>query len=182
MARVPLVAAGSSPAVDELFAEIASLGRPLLNLYRVLANQPPALAAFLGMSRYVRDDSSLDPRLREMAIIATARELGQAYELAHHQEVAERLGVSAGKLATLSRGGDEGLDQLELAAVRYARELARTRDCTEATFAWLRDLLPLEGVTDLVVTVAWYHLCAAILGPLHVELEPELRPDQAGGR
>ena len=28
-------------------------------------------------------------------------------------------------------------------------------------------------LTDLVVTVAWYHLCAAILGPLQVEVEPE---------
>jgi len=27
---------------------------------------------------------------------------------------------------------------------------------------------------DVVVTVAWYHLCAAILGPLEIEIEVEL--------
>ncbi len=78
MARLPYIEAGASPEVDDLFAEITRMGRPVANLYRMLANQPPALAAFLGMSRYVRAASSLDPGLRELSILATARELGQA--------------------------------------------------------------------------------------------------------
>lgn len=88
MARLRYAAQGESPAVDDLYAEIGRMGRPVLNLYRVLANQPPALAAFLEMSRYVRSGSSLDPGLRELAILATAHELGQEYEVAHHTEAA----------------------------------------------------------------------------------------------
>src|SRR5579864_358767 len=40
------------------FDELRRLGRPPLNLYRILANQPAALRAFLGMSRYIRDDGA----------------------------------------------------------------------------------------------------------------------------
>src|SRR6202162_6383526 len=98
MARLPYVAQGESPAVDALYAEIGRMGRPVLNLYRALANQPPALAAFLEMSRYVRSGSSLDPGLRELAILATAYELGEEYGGAHHTNAALRAGVSGLKV------------------------------------------------------------------------------------
>src|SRR5579884_3970990 len=93
--------AGSSLASDAaaVYAEIRALGRPVLNLYRALANQPPALRAFLGMSRYVRDRSSLPPRLRELAILATAYALDVPYEQDHHIAVARQVGVRDEQLA-----------------------------------------------------------------------------------
>jgi alkylhydroperoxidase family enzyme len=35
----------------------------------------------------------------------------------------------------------------------------------------MRSLFTPEEIIDLVVTTAWYHLCAVILGTMHVELE-----------
>ena len=64
-ARVPYVAA------DPVFARVEAMGRPVLNLYRALANQPAALDAFLDMSRYVRSGSSLDAGLRELVILGS---------------------------------------------------------------------------------------------------------------
>ena len=157
---------------DELFAEIEAMGRSVLNLYRVLANQPPALEAFLGMSRYVRSASSLDPGLRELAILATAHELGQVYEVAHHTEAARLAGVSAEKLEAVAPGGAVGvLTTHERAAVEFARQAAHTRSCDDATFEHLRSLFSAEETVDLVLTTGWYHLCAVILGSLRVELE-----------
>ena len=148
------------------------MGRPVLNLYRVLANQPPALAAFLGMSRYVRSASSLDPGLRELAILATAHELGQVYEVAHHTDAARAAGVSTEKLEAVAPGGAVGvLTAHERAAVEFARQAAHTRSCDDATFQHLQSLFSVEELVDLVLTTGWYHLCAVILGSLRVELE-----------
>lgn len=172
MARLPYVGSGASPVADELFAEIEAMGRSVLNLYRVLANQPPALEAFLGMSRYVRSASSLDPGLRELAILATAHELGQVYEVAHHTEAARLAGVSAEKLEAVAPGGAVGvLTTHERAAVEFAKQAAHTRSCDDATFEHLRSLFSAEEIVDLVLTTGWYHLCAVILGSLRVELE-----------
>lgn len=172
MARLPYVEAGASPAADELFTEIEGMGRPVLNLYRVLANQPPALAAFLGMSRYVRSASSLDPGLRELAILATAHELGQVYEVAHHTDAARAAGVSTEKLEAVAPGGAVGvLTAHERAAVEFAKQAAHTRSCDDATFQHLQSLFSVEELVDLVLTTGWYHLCAVILGSLRVELE-----------
>ena len=176
MARLPYVAQGESPAVDALYAEIGRMGRPVLNLYRALANQPPALAAFLEMSRYVRSGSSLDPGLRELAILATAHELGQEYEVAHHTEAASRAGVNPAKLAAVTPGGSlDALTAAERCGVEFARQAAHTRSCDDATFRRMQSLFSAEEIVDLVVTTAWYHLCAVILGSLQVELEPQSR-------
>jgi AhpD family alkylhydroperoxidase len=176
VARLPLVPAGTSHAVDYLYAEVERLGRPVLNLYSVLANQPPALAAFLGMSAYVRSGSSLDPGLRELVILATAHELGQDYEVAHHTEAAARVGVESVKVAALTQGGSlEDFTPEERCAIDFARQVAHTRSCDEATFSRLQSLFSTEKIVDLVVTTAWYHLCAVILGSLGVELEADAR-------
>jgi AhpD family alkylhydroperoxidase len=176
MARLPFVEAGASPAVDYLYAEIRRLGRPVLNLYKELANQPPALAAFLEMSRYVRSGSTLDPGLRELVILATAHELGQEYEVAHHTEAAARAGAEPAKVAALLPGGSlDALTPAERCAVEFARQAAHTRSCEEATFVRLQTLFSTEQIVDLVVTTAWYHLCAVILGSLRVELESDTR-------
>jgi 4-carboxymuconolactone decarboxylase len=170
--RVPYVEAGSSPAVDELYAEVGRMGRPVLNLYRALANQPPALAAFLEMSRYVRSGSSLDPGLRELAILATARELGQEYEVAHHTAAAANAGVPPEKVASVASGGSlEALTDAERCAVQFARQAAHTRSCDDAMFRRLQAAFSTHEIVDLVVTTAWYHLCAVVLGSLQVELE-----------
>ena len=172
MARLPYIEAGRSPAADELYAEIGRMGRPVLNLYRELANQPPALAAFLGMSRYVRSGSSLDSGLRELTILATAHALGQEYEVVHHKEAAERAGVPADKVAATAPGGSlEALAPAEQCAVEFARQAARTYSCDEATFKRLQSLFSNEQIVDLIVTTGWYHLCAVILGSLHIESE-----------
>jgi 4-carboxymuconolactone decarboxylase len=172
MARLPYVSNGDSADADELFAEIERMGRPVLNLYRVLATQPPALGAFLGMSRYVRSESSLEPGLRELMILATAVELDQPYEMAHHMDAARRIGVSESKIAAAGPGDSpDVLSPRERCAVEFARQVAHTRTCDEARFESMRSLFTPEEIIDLVVTTAWYHLCAVILGTMHVELE-----------
>jgi AhpD family alkylhydroperoxidase len=167
---------GSSASVDSLYAEIDRLGRPVLNLYRALANQPPALAAFLEMSRYVRSASSLDPALRELTILATAHELGQAYEVAHHTEAAVRAGVDSAKVEAVTPSGSlDALTGGERCAVEFARQVAHTRSCDDATFRRLQTLFSAEEIVDLVMTTAWYHLCAVVLGSLQVEPESQSR-------
>lgn len=183
MARLPYLEPDQSAdpgVVQEVYGFIESLGRPVLHLYKVLANQPPALRAFLGMSHYIRDTSSLDPRLRETAILATARALDQPYERAHHERAGRTAGLPEETIDALAEGRTATLDTLELAVVAYAEQVAARRDVDDDVIDELRQELGDAGLTDLVVTVAWYHLCAAILGPLRVELEPGYGTQDAG--
>jgi alkylhydroperoxidase family enzyme len=175
MARVPYVdimPGDQDRELAELYATIADLRGSVPNLHRALANQPAALRAFMGMSRYVRDDSRLAPRLRELAILATGYALDITYEKHHHVRVARRVGLSEAKLGAFPNWWDSGLfDETELAVLTYADQVARRRDIDDETVATLRQHFGDAAIVDLAVTVGWYHLCAAILVPLRIEIE-----------
>lgn len=178
MARVPYVDPPPLDADDPeglraLYAEIAATRGTVLDLYRALANAPAALRAYFALSHHVRDHSSLDPRLRELAILATAYALDVEYERHHHVPAARRVGVTDRQLAAFPAWRDAGtlFDPLEHAVLAYADEVARTRAVSGATFAAVRESLSPMQLVDLTLTVAFYHLCAAIILPL--EIEPE---------
>jgi alkylhydroperoxidase family enzyme len=175
MARLPFVDvndAGAAPDLPQLFVEIADLRGSVHNLHRELAHQPPALRAFMGMSRYIRDDAHLSPRLRELAVLATAYALDVQYEKQHHIPAARRVGVTEAQLAAFPDWASANVfDAQERAVLAYADQVARSRSVDDATFATLQAYLSAGDIVDLAVTVGWYHLCAAILGPLRIETE-----------
>ncbi len=162
----------ASTDVAAVYAEVRALGRQVLNLYRVLANQPAALRAFLGMSRYIRDDSALPAALRELTILATAYALGVQYEQVHHLTAARRAGVAEAKLAAFPAWqSSTAFDGAERAALTYAHEVATNGRVRDDTFRALKARLSPGQIVDLALTVGWYHLCAALLLPLDVDLE-----------
>lgn len=181
MARVGYVDAPAAGASDPeglraLYAEIASVRGEVLDLYRALANAPEALRAYLGLSRFIRDGSSLDPALRELAILATGYALDVEYERFHHAPAARRAGVSEAQLAAMPawRAAPPAVfDPLEQAVLGYVDEVARTRTCAPSTLQALAVHLPPGQLVELVLTVAFYHLCAAIILPLGIEPERE---------
>jgi AhpD family alkylhydroperoxidase len=176
VARLPYLEANQTarPELTEsLYAQINGWGRQVNHLYQVLANQPTALEAFLGMSHYIRDLSSLDRTVAEMAVVATAHALKQPYEIAHHEPLALAAGVPRQTIAAIAAGETDQLDPIERAVVTYADQVARKREVDDDVFEQLKAMLSDAELTDLVLTVAWYHLCAAVLGPLRVEVEAE---------
>jgi alkylhydroperoxidase family enzyme len=175
MARVPYIDAidgVSPPELVALYADIAGLRGSVVNLYRALGNQPAALRAFMGMSRYIRDDADLPANLRELAVLATGYALDAAYEIHHHVPIARRVGVSEAQLAAFPDwAASDAFDDTERAVVAYADQVARTRTVEDDTWAALQERLPRGQLIDLALTVGWYHLCAAVLGPLRIETE-----------
>jgi len=167
--------AAAAPAeadVAAAFDELRRLGRPPLNLYRILANQPSALRAFLGMLRYIRDDSTLPAPLRELTILATAHALGVRYEQVHHMDIARRAGVPDAKLAAFPAWqGSAAFDAAERAAMTYAHEIATTRRASDGAFEALRAHFSPAQIVELTLTVGWYHLVGCVLVPLEVDVE-----------
>ena len=174
MARVSYVAAEhtADERVRQIYDEITQLRGSVLNLYRALANQPEALRCFMVMSRHVRDESSLPAELRELGILAVAHTLDVPYERFHHEPAARRAGVSEEQIAALPRWRESGaFTAAQRAVLAYAESVARHHTADAATFDALREHLSSEQLVDLAVTIAWYHFCAALIGPLEIDLE-----------
>jgi len=177
MARLPYVSdadAATQPELARLYEEVAGLRGSVHNLHRIIANQPNALRAFMVMSRYVRNDAALDPRLRELAVLATANALNVEYEKHHHVPAARKAGVSEAQLAAFPNWQAASVfGPAERAVLSYADQVARQRQVDDAVFAALKPHLSDAEIFDLALTVGWYHLCAALIIPLGIEIEPE---------
>ncbi len=157
------------PADQELLAR-------KLNLYRILAHSPDATRSLRTPALYIRHHSTLDPRLRELAIVQVGFVSKIAYEYAHHIEIGREFGVTDDDLRAIaleSAGTPSGLPALDRAILSAARELAAQPALSEETFAILRAALSDAHVVDLVMAIGLYCGVVRILGALQIELEPE---------
>ncbi len=171
MAAIPYPDPESVPGLPGIYERIAGLGRPVINLYRVMGHSPEGLEAYIGLSHFVRDNSELPPDLRELAILQTGLSLGCEYIASHHEEAARRAGVPEATIQRVLQGGREGFDAAQLAVLDYAVQVAESRSVSDDTLAGLRKHLSLRQISELALTVGMYHMCAAILMPLRVEVD-----------
>jgi len=148
-------------------------------LNRVLANSPGAARAFTGLGMYIRYRSTLDPRLRQLAILQVGWLARSPYEWSHHVRIGKEFGCTDADIRAIaveSAGGTSSLEPLARLVLRGAREMCAGPGMSAATFDALRPHLGAERLTDLVVTIAYYCGVVRLLATLEVEVEPDYQP------
>ena len=73
-------------------AEFLGKLKPMLNIYRMLANSEHGLKGFLRMGNALLYRCELDPVLRELAIIRVGRLSRAAYEVFQHERIGREVG------------------------------------------------------------------------------------------
>ena len=171
MARIPYLDAEDLPEDQRDL-----LARPA-NLFRALVNSPDAFRNFSRLGGWIRERSTLDARLRELAILQVGYVTDAAYEWTHHIKLArERFGVSDDDVRAVmaeTEGKDSGLPALDRAVLRAARGMTTDLAVSEATFGELQAELSNEHLVDLSMVIAFYNLVVRLLHTLQVDLEPE---------
>jgi 4-carboxymuconolactone decarboxylase len=177
MTRLPLVPENASAEVDAVYAEIARSRGRVLNVFRVLGHAPEGLRRLAALGEYVRFQSRLPTRLRELVTLATASTNRCQYEWTQHVPLARGAGVSEAELDALQAPRTpDGLSAPERAAVRYALELGRERRVADETFAELARHFDPRAITELTLVVAHYTALGLALNAFDVELEPGQAP------
>jgi alkylhydroperoxidase family enzyme len=170
MARVPyLTAADVAPADRDLLARD-------LNLYRAIANSPAGTRAFAAPALYVRHESRLDPRLRELAILQVGYVTNAKYEYAHHIEIGRGVGLTDDDIRAIAldtAGEKSHLSELEHAVLAAAREIASHPALSDETFATLKADLDDECIVDLIIAITFYCGVVRLLGVLQIDLEDD---------
>lgn len=168
-----------APRDAELVAEIeARRGGALLNLDRMLLWSEPLARGWNAYLRALRQEISLPPFLRELAICVVARLTGADYEFHHHAPELRKAGASDAQLEALNdpdaAATSSQFDELQRAVIAFA--IASTRDVkiADSTFDALKQRLSPAEVVELVAVTAAYNMVARFLIALHVT--PETRP------
>jgi alkylhydroperoxidase family enzyme len=163
MARVP-------------YRDLPAGARSASNVARALANSPNGSQKYSGIAMYLRFDSTLNPRLRELAILQVGYITRQIYEYAHHCSLALEFGCTEDDIRALaadSEGKPTNLDPLTKHVLRAARDMTVKMELADETFAALQAALSTEHLLDLLMAIASYNATVRMLNALKVDLEPE---------
>jgi alkylhydroperoxidase family enzyme len=172
MARVPYI---DPKNVPEQYRNLISSDA---NVTRALANSPKLAFLSGSMARYIRHESRLDPRLRELAIIQVGYSAHSAYEYTHHIKIGFSFGVTPDDLRAIAdetAGRPTKLEPIAKTVLRAAREMTDGLTVSDATFAELRAAFDNECLVDLLYAIANYNGVVRILAALQVDLEDEYR-------
>jgi 4-carboxymuconolactone decarboxylase len=129
------------------------------------------------VNQYLRNEAGLGPRLRELAILATARELDSQFEWAAHEEEARRAGVPAEVLETIRhRRPLDSIDPDDAVVIALAREIFTARKVASGTFARALALFGSKKLVELVALMGNYAATAALLTAFDMQLDPGQEP------
>ena len=129
------------------------------------------------LNHYLRQEAELGGRLRELAILVTARELDSQFEWAAHEEEARREGLSPEIIETIRHRRDtSGLDQADAAVIELGREVFTARKVSSETFARALELFGRKKLVDLVALMGNYAATAAMLTAFDMQLDPDQTP------
>ena len=168
MARLPYLDRADLPP------EFQDLLERNINLHRLLVHSPIATRAWHIFARFIRHESRLDPRLRELAILQVGYLERSEYEFSHHIKIGREYGVSDDDIRAIGEetaGRTSKLDPLARAVLRAAREMTQGLAISERTFQELQQGLDNERLTDLVLTIGFYNAVVRILATLKIDVE-----------
>jgi 4-carboxymuconolactone decarboxylase len=158
------------PAYDQMspeqkkFLEIAIAGRGTGGSFNINLHSPEPGELMFAMGERVRFHMSGPDKLKELAILITARYWGAQYEwLAHH-----RAGVQAGlteeKVKAIAEGRrPSGMSDDEQTVYTFITELFKTHQVSDSTFDAVKKLVGERGLVDLLVTSGYYQLVSMFM-------------------
>jgi 4-carboxymuconolactone decarboxylase len=163
----------AAPPASEIFELFRRDGRPVPNLYKVLANAPRLLKAWVDLAWPLRTATA--PRgLRELAVAYLATRRGSEYVRVHHSRFARRNGVSPEAIAALSpEGWDRSapLEENERTMLDLVDEVIEHGAASEQTIGVLRKRFGDEQTVEMVVTVGFYEAVCVVNRSFDIPLE-----------
>jgi alkylhydroperoxidase family enzyme len=172
--RVKMVT-GDEPELASFVAKLRNgrLGGGLLKSYKVLMNALPLAETWFEHVSAVRWKTTLDGRIRELAIIRIAHVCRIAYVLKQHiPTLAEAEGVSLEECHALANWRESKFfDAKERAVLAYTDSMTINIDVEDAVY----DALPVHfderRIIELTVLVATYNMHARVIQALQIEPE-----------
>ena len=161
----PIPADEMSPAQRAAAEEIVSGRRgDLYGPFVPALRSPELLRRLQRVGEYLRYEPALPPRLREMAILLTARAWTQAFEWHVHAPLALEAGLAAAVVEAIREDRRPGsMDAEESLVYDFFGELQRSHAVSDPTYTSAVRTLGEQGVIDLIGLIGYYTTLALIM-------------------
>jgi len=161
-----------SEAQRKVYGEIASGPRGgVRGPFNALLRSPDLADRAQKLGEWVRFNSSLPERLKEFAILVTARYWSAQYEWHSHHAHALRAGLDPRLAAELALGKrPSGMSDEEAAVHDFCKELHEKKAVSDAAYAAAVKHFGERGTVDLIGVIGYYTLVSMILNVDRVPL------------
>ncbi len=140
------------------------------NVFRAMAHNPEMLEAFLALNATL-PKTKLDGKLRELAYIKTSELNGCDYCLHHHRGLGKKAGLNDRQVAeTAQFETSDAYDDLEREVMRFAEEVTRHINVTDAVYNRLKQKLGDREIVELAMTVGIANFTNRVTETLRLEL------------
>ena len=148
--------------------------------FNVLLRSPEMGDLAQKLGEYARFRPDVPAKLRELAIIVTARHWTAQYEWYAHRRAAEQAGLKEEIIKAIAdRKRPTGMQPDEEAVYNFASELLETKNVRDATFKAVVDKFGEKGVVDIIGVMGYYQMVSMLLNvdryPLPAGTQPELK-------
>ncbi len=174
----PIPADRMTDAQREAAAQFrANRGVDVFGPFVPLLHSPEVMLRAMALGDHLRYKSVLAPKLRELAILVTARVWTQQYEWDVHLPIA----LSAGLGPEVARAIAEGrrppaLDDDEEIVYELSMELHRNQSVSDVTYRRALERFGEQGTIDLVSINGYYTLLAMVLNTARTPLDSGRSP------
>ena len=149
--------------------------------FHALLRSPELADRLQKVGAYVRYESSLTPRLNELAILVTARHWSAQYAWRAHRRFAEEAGLAPAIADAIAEGRrPQAMSAEEAAVVDFCKALHETKGVGDETWNAALAHFGERGVIDLLGTCGYYTVVSMVLNaarvPMPESIAPPLRP------
>ena len=137
----------------------------------------PVADSMTGINEYLRRKSGIEPRLVELAILVTARELDCEYVWTAHEPAARKAGLAEEAIDRVKyRKPVAGLGEKERAIIELGRDSIGKHRASSDTFARAVKLFGNQGVVNIVSLMGDYAATSILLNASDQHVRPSDKP------
>jgi 4-carboxymuconolactone decarboxylase len=164
------VAAAHHGVVDAVVKVFGGVRGP----FSMLLHSPKLAERLLPLVTFFRDESTVEGRLRSVAILSAVREREAAYVWSAQTAQARRNGVSEATIDVLRAKGDPaGLPAEEREIVIYVRQLMRTNRADQAAFDALARRHGPQWMVEMTAAANYFAMLCGVVNAFEVPAPPD---------
>ncbi len=173
---------GMTSAQREVAAEISAGPRgEVRGPFIALLHNPELARRIQRLGEYLRWEGELPPRLKELAVLVTARRWTCQHEWVMHSKLAQEAGLARSAIEAIRDGREpQDMSEEEKTVYAFCREVHATGRAGDAAFAAAKERFGLDGALELIALNGYYTLMAMVLNtaaaPLPDNASPPLEP------
>ena len=143
----------------------------------IMLYSPATQQAQSGMTRYLRNEAGLGPRVREIGLLITSRCMNNQFEWTAHEPVALKEGVPQETIDVIKHDRPtSSLDETDAVVIELGRAVWRDYKVSPELFARAKKIFGPNRLVDLVLLMGSHASTAALLTTFDMQLHKGRKP------